>query len=80
MATFQENIENIRGAAIYGKDVRAAIADGLEQADGNASSIITSAIQSAKEALEQKIEDETTYINITMTSLGNGSYLMEIIS
>ena len=32
MATFAQNIRKIRGEAIYGPDMRTAIADALEQA------------------------------------------------
>ena len=32
MATYRQNINKIKGEAIYGKDVREAIADALDQA------------------------------------------------
>ena len=31
MATFEQNIRNIRGEATYGKDMRTSIADAIEQ-------------------------------------------------
>ena len=34
MATFQQNIDNIRGEAIYGPDIRESIAEAIEQAVG----------------------------------------------
>ena len=33
MATLEENLRKIRGEAIYGRDVRAAIAEGITQMD-----------------------------------------------
>lgn len=33
MATFQQNLAKIRGEAIYGPEMRTAIADAIEQAD-----------------------------------------------
>ena len=32
MATFEQNIRNIRGEAIYGPDMRTSIADAIQQA------------------------------------------------
>lgn len=34
MASFEQNIRNIRGEAIYGMEVRSAIADAIEQSVG----------------------------------------------
>ena len=35
MATWEENIQKIRSTAIYGTDIREAIAQGLEQTEGS---------------------------------------------
>lgn len=34
MATFTQNMKNIRGEAVYGQQMRASIAEGIEQAQG----------------------------------------------
>lgn len=46
MADFNTNIRRIRSEAIYGKDVREAIAEGLTQADANVISAINSKVAS----------------------------------
>lgn len=41
MATFEENLRKIRGEAIYGPEMRAAIAEAITQADDVIQSVVT---------------------------------------
>ena len=64
MATFSENIEIIR-KSIYGREMRQAIADALEQCDG-----ATSLMGSEIETLKRNYEDHTIWLRDIQSNLG----------
>lgn len=77
MATFQENIDRIRSTAVFGTDVRKAIADGLTQADSQSASRITT-LDNRVTAVQNQVESEEVYADLT--EIGNGSWLLTITS
>ena len=65
MATFQENLAKIRGQAIYGPDMRTAIAEAIEQVDDQA------------EAVQTIIDNHLFYLQVTR--MGNtNDYIFNI--
>lgn len=64
MATFAQNIESIRSAK-YGKDVRAAIADGIEQCMDNISPTISETYDDTiTQAITNKLDDPSITTDI----------------
>ena len=63
MATFQQNLAKIRGEAIYGSDMRTAIAEAIEQADDQVQESI-SEYEASVEAVQAIIDDHLFYIQI----------------
>ena len=58
MATFAQNLAKIRGQAIYGSEVRTAIADAIEQMDDT----VTSKIQE----MDQIVTEEAMYADLEL--------------
>lgn len=56
MATFIENIAKIRGQAIYGPDMREAIAEAIEQSDDEVDSRIA--------AMQVIVDENVFYVNL----------------
>lgn len=73
MATFEQNLRKIRGEAVYGTEVRTAIADAIEQADDSVQPAITAykqyvddAVQGVSDradAIQLVIDEHTFYIS-----------------
>ena len=70
MATFAQTIGYIRGNAIYGSDVRTAIADAIEQAD--------TAIITELEDVRSVVLDRELFINLE--PIDESDYVMEIVN
>ena len=75
MATFEENIELIRSTALFGKDVRKAIADGLTQADSQSASRIAT-LDNRVTTVKNQVESEEVFVNLT--ALGDDAWRMDI--
>ena len=55
MASFNENIRKIRGEAIYGRDMREAIAQGLEQ--------LPTELDASIRSFNARLQEASDYIN-----------------
>lgn len=62
MATFEQNLAKIRGQAIYGPDMRTAIAEAIEQADDKVQQDIQ-AVDGRLENMRVIIDDHILYVN-----------------
>ena len=58
MATFEQNLAKIRGQAVYGPEMREAIAEAIEQTDD----VITSKI----EEMETIVDEEAMYADLEL--------------
>lgn len=68
MATFSENIQKIQGTAVYGRDVRKAIADALSQS-----------VHLEYNDLTYPYPDQNTvYVRLIPDGPGSDDYVMEI--
>ena len=88
MATYEQNLRKIRGEAVYGTEVRIAIADAIEQADDSVQPAITAykqyvdnAVQGVSDradAIQLIIDQHTYYINTVKISGTADDYIMGI--
>lgn len=62
MATFEQNLAKIRGQAIYGPDMREAIAEAIEQADDQVQADIR-AVDGRIESMRVIIDEHVLYVN-----------------
>ena len=69
MATFEENIRKIRGEAIYGPEMRTAIADAITQ-----STHVT-----AEEVPVHYPDNQNVYISFTRTDTDENDYIMTFV-
>ena len=70
MSTFAQNLAKIRGEAIYGMDMREAIAEALEQADD----IIVEKLQN----MQTLVDTEAVYGELTLIAGTTGDYLLTL--
>lgn len=63
MATFEQNLALIRGGAIYGPDMRTAIADAIEQADDRVQEDIDN-VGNRLGTMKTIIDDHLFYVNV----------------
>ena len=71
MATLDENIAIIRNRGIYGTDIRAAIADAIEQSDALVDSHI--------DEIRQEIDAASTYMEVEPVAGSENDYILNII-
>ena len=68
MATFEQNLAKIRGQAVYGPEMREAIAEAIEQADDAASQTIDEKINTLNgriDAMQVIVDDELFYMTVS---------------
>ena len=70
MATLEQNIAAIRSTAIYGTDMREAIASAIEQSDTKIANRITS--------IQQTIETDSAYMEAKKITGTENDYMLEI--
>ena len=70
MATFAENLAKIRGQAIYGPDMREAIAQAIEQSDDEVDRKIN--------AMQVIVDDNIFYVNLNRID-SSDDYLLTIV-
>ena len=76
MATFEQNLAKIRGQAVYGPEMREAIAEALEQADDSVQQDIA-AVGQQIEDIQEIVDSRELYVEVS--DMGSGDYLMEIV-
>lgn len=58
MATFEQNLAKIRGQAVYGPEMREAIAEAIEQADD--------AVTTKVQEMTQIVTEEAMYVDLEL--------------